>query len=490
MSLYLKYRPQDFQSVVGQEHAKRTLQSALAAGTMSHAYLFSGARGTGKTSLARIVAKSLNCLDVQDNEPCNQCQICTAINSGRLVDVIEIDAASNRGIDEIRELKEKIMFAPTQAKAKVYIIDEVHMLTKEAFNALLKTLEEPPSHSYFILATTESHKIPETIISRTQQFSFSRIGLADITGRLKDIAKTEGVEVDEPALSLIAKLSNGGLRDAIGLLEQMMTSGLVSLEAINQHLGLMGVDHLEKFFNSLLNNKPLEALSIVNSIKSNGASLTQFTKDAISYMRDQMLISLEDDKKLQRCMLFIDLFIKAKQQIDLSPIPELPIEMAILKACDFNSEPVAGDKTETLPSKDQTKEMAQTPILKVSPAIDNKTLQSPIELTLERIKKDWPRVLEGVKTPVLKMSLMNGQLAAYEDETLTLAFNSSTYMEKIDSLGHLQEVTAAFENVYKTKIKLKLELRKIDVTIHSSEKSSSSHNSAVDMAAEVFGISS
>ena len=178
MSLYLKYRPQDFQSVVGQDHVVKTVQNALKRDSINHAYLFSGPRGTGKTSMARIIAKALNCTNIKDKiEPCNQCSICESINNGRLVDMIEIDAASNRGIDEIRELREKIVFAPSQARTKVYIIDEVHMLTKEAFNALLKTLEEPPEHAYFILATTEAHKIPETIISRCQQFTFKRIGI-------------------------------------------------------------------------------------------------------------------------------------------------------------------------------------------------------------------------------------------------------------------------------------------------------------------------
>ena len=229
MSLYLKYRPQNFSTLVGQEHAKKTIQSALKSQSLSHAYLFCGPRGTGKTSLARILAKGLNCTSpVAEIEPCNQCEICQSINAGKLVDLIEIDAASNRGIDEIRELREKIVFSPSQAKTKVYIIDEVHMLTKEAFNALLKTLEEPPSHAYFVLATTEAHKIPETIVSRCQQFSFSRIDVTDISRRLEEIAQNEGAKFEKNALDLIAKLSSGGLRDAIGLLEQMMTAGEVT----------------------------------------------------------------------------------------------------------------------------------------------------------------------------------------------------------------------------------------------------------------------
>ena len=234
MSLYLKYRPQNFKTIVGQDHIVTTLKNAIKHESLTHAYLFSGSRGTGKTSLARIIAKSLNCTNLEEGvEPCDKCENCEAVLKGRLVDLIEIDAASNRGIDEIRELREKILFAPTQGKAKVYIIDEVHMLTKEAFNALLKTLEEPPAHAYFILATTEAHKIPETIISRCQQFNFRRISAEDIVKRLQEIGEEESVQAEPDALDLIAKISSGSLRDAIGLFEQMNIDKFEEVMQIN-----------------------------------------------------------------------------------------------------------------------------------------------------------------------------------------------------------------------------------------------------------------
>ena len=225
MSLYLTYRPDTFEHLVGQDHIVQTLKNALKEKRIAHAYLFCGPRGTGKTSAARLLAKAINCTSPDSNGgPCNTCDICNAMSANRLTDVIEIDAASNRGIDEIRDLKEKIKFTPNVAKFKVYIIDEVHMLSKEAFNALLKTLEEPPPHAYFILATTESYKVPETIISRCQRFDFHRVGIATLTSRLHFIAEKEHIECEEKALECIALRANGGLRDAIGLFEQAIVS--------------------------------------------------------------------------------------------------------------------------------------------------------------------------------------------------------------------------------------------------------------------------
>src|SRR5512140_820191 len=238
-ALYRKYRPKGWDEVIGQGHVVQTLKNAIAADRVGHAYLFAGPRGTGKTTLARLLAKAVNCLEPDaKNRPCNQCTKCKAVNENRFMDLIEIDAASNTGVEDIRDLRDKINFSPSQGKYKVYIIDEVHMLSTQAFNALLKTLEEPPPHAIFILATTEIHKIPATVLSRCQRHEFRRVPLGEITRRLEDICKSEKIEADPEALNLIARQASGGLRDAISLLDQLAsTGGQITLELAETVLG-------------------------------------------------------------------------------------------------------------------------------------------------------------------------------------------------------------------------------------------------------------
>jgi len=483
MSLYLKYRPQNFATLVSQDHAKITIQNALRNHSLAHAYLFCGPRGTGKTSLARILAKGLNCLNpIGGSEPCNQCNICTSINAGKLVDLIEIDAASNRGIDEIRELRERIVFAPSQAKTKVYIIDEVHMLTKEAFNALLKTLEEPPEHAYFVLATTEAHKIPETIVSRCQQFSLNRIGVQDISRYLEKIAINEGAIYQKEALDLIARLSGGAMRDAIGLLEQMMTSGEVTMERVSENLGLTGSEHLEKFFGHLMERKPLKAVELLNQVRAKGKNTTQFLREVIAYFREQMLINLGNSEDTRLILGFIDTFTEAGRQIDLSSIPELPIEMAIIRSCGFQTEtPKAVEATSVAPAKEVTKTS--------SVSFPSASVSSE-EVGLNQIKKDWQRVLESIDTPFIRMSLQDGEPVSYDSGILTISFKSSTFMEKVNSASNQADVQRAFEKVFGKKLSLNLELRKVKLSplIKKSEEPENAPPTAVEMASEVFGI--
>ncbi|MBU0577360.1 DNA polymerase III subunit gamma/tau [Patescibacteria group bacterium] len=502
MSLYLKYRPQDFKSVVGQDHAVATIQNALRHGSLTHAYLFSGPRGTGKTSLARIIAKALNCLNFGDEaEPCNECEICDGINKGRLVDLIEIDAASNRGIDEIRELREKIVFSPSQARTKVYIIDEVHMLTKEAFNALLKTLEEPPEHAYFILATTEAHKIPETIISRCQQFNFKRIGVGDIVKRLQDIALEENVKADEEALNLMAKIANGGLRDAIGLFEQMTMNGEIKYDKVAENLGLSGTVLIEKFFQYLLQRQPTKAIEVINQINAQGHSLQQFTSEVIAFLREQMLINIGNSQEVQTIIGFIDIFSNAKLQITQALIPQLPLEIAVIRACQFDinpeqEKPTVGiplsgaseekKKKETVGTRDLASEEKNKKEEKTK--ITNATGEK-VELDLEKIKENWQRIIDHIDTPFIRMSFMDGEPVKFEEGSLHLAFTSSTLMDKIAKASNQAVVQKAFESIFGMRINLKLEVKKVTLTPAKKKEEKNDEPSVIEMAKEVFGMS-
>src|SRR6202171_1808423 len=295
-SLYRKYRSQTFADLVGQEAASRALQGAIIGGRVAHAYLFSGSRGTGKTSAARLLAKALNCSGrARDSaEPCNSCQSCTEMTGGSALDLIEIDAASNRGIDEIRDLREKVNLAPALGPFKVYIIDEAHMLTEPAFNALLKTLEEPPAHVVFILCTTDAQKIPLTVIGRCQQFVFRRPTEEQIVSRLTHIAKFEKVQVDGEAMLLIARTAQGSMRDAVGLLDQLvpLASGPISLESARAWLGIADPRLLDSLLDDVLAGRAAEALAEVNRVYSAGAELRQVVRGLMEGCRDRLVAAL------------------------------------------------------------------------------------------------------------------------------------------------------------------------------------------------------
>jgi DNA polymerase-3 subunit gamma/tau len=356
---YRKYRPQKFSEFVGQEHVVKTLTNAIANEMISHAYLFYGPRGSGKTTIARIFAKAINCQNRKKGEfePCNKCSSCLEIIEGRSMDLIEIDAASHRGIEEVRELKDGIKFAPTKGKYKVYIIDESHQITKEAANALLKTLEEPPPHAVFILATTEIHKMIPTILSRCQRFDFKRLSLSEILKKIETICQKEKIDIEKPALELIAKKAEGSMRDAESLLDQIFTlfgNKKITLKDVREILGMTGSQTIIDFTDLLLKKDEKGAIEFLNDLFEKGEDLTEFIKAEIDYLRKILILKIvgenenpylsgltkEEIQKMKEQSLkikeeslkkILEIFLEAQNKIKYSPIPQLPLELAIVE---------------------------------------------------------------------------------------------------------------------------------------------------------------
>ncbi|MCE5218612.1 DNA polymerase III subunit gamma/tau [bacterium] len=367
VSFSLKYRPQRFEDVIGQEHVSRTLMNALSSGRVAHAYLFSGPRGTGKTSTARVLAKALNCVNGPTAEPCGECEFCRAVQDGRAMDVIEIDAASNRGIDEIRELREKVKYSPAQARHKVYILDEVHMLTTEAFNALLKTLEEPPAHSFFVLATTEPHRVPATILSRCQHFDFRQIPLAGLLTSLRRIADAEGIQFEPEALEAIARAAEGGMRDAESIFDQVVayTDGAVTLQIVSSVLGVTEAETLAEVADLIAHQDVAASFSLVDRVIAAGKDVGQLMADQTLYLRDLLRISLGSEPSAwrlpgeegkmrmrdqasaigsDRLMQVLRALAEAQNDLRASTQHSLLLELTLAKLCQLTPPAAAGHR--------------------------------------------------------------------------------------------------------------------------------------------------
>ncbi len=358
--LYRKYRPKTFTEVEGQEHAVRTLRGALSSGHIGHAYLFCGPRGTGKTTMARLLAKSVNCADydisagskkINGGIPCNKCFSCAEINESRSLDLIEIDAASNRGIDEIRNLRESALVAAPGARFKVFIIDEMHMLTPPAFNALLKILEEPPSHVIFILATTEPHKVPDTVLSRVQRFDFKKISSEKIVGKLSRIAKTEKINIEAPALGMLASYASGSLRDAESAFSKLIAyaGDSITAENVAEMLGVVPLQVHEELAGMIIQKKSREAIAKLEELYESGVDLENFTKQFVRYLRAALIGAINRSLPAYEAKVTIagkeggiatspefliktiNAFVKAGAEMKFSPVPQLPLELAILE---------------------------------------------------------------------------------------------------------------------------------------------------------------
>lgn len=356
-ALYRKYRPLTFDEVVGQEVIIRTLKNAVLNKKISHAYLFTGPRGTGKTTIAKILAKTINCLNLNDITPCNNCVSCTQINQKQSTDIVEIDAASNNGVDEIREIRNKVNLVPSISKYKVYIIDEVHMLTTGAFNALLKTLEEPPSHIIFILATTEPHKIPATILSRCQRFDFKRISSNKLVERLEFISKQEKIDIDKQALFEISRISEGGMRDAISMLDQVLSysEGMVTLEDVHEVNGTLSQKDLGEFIENIFDKNILEVLKLIDKYNDLGKNIIKLSEEIIQLLKNILLYKTVpnyfDDKelealyerlgnntKVEQLINLIDEFNNSLPKLKQSNDPKLILELLVIKYISTNNE--------------------------------------------------------------------------------------------------------------------------------------------------------
>jgi len=478
---YRKWRPQTLAEIVGQEQVTQTLGNALKSGRVSHAYLFYGPRGTGKTSTGRILAKAVNCLSRSKSKPCNACDMCRAITEGRALDVIEIDAASNRGIDEIRDLREKVNYTPTQARHKVYIIDEVHMLTKEAANALLKTLEEPPPYVIFILATTEIHKVPPTILSRCQRFDFRRISQTDVVAKLTSICDAEGIKIEPEGLRLIARSATGSLRDAENLLEQLTTyyGTEVGLHQVQAILGITGDQRARELVRHIVNNDVSAGVSTINNVNSDGLDLRQFNREVVEYLRQLLLIKtgseeavdltaediaelkeLANKTSLAQILRAIKLF--GQLEIGFDNYSTLPLELALVDCAQplveeskipaatspqYNPPPPV---KEAPPSKKQ----AVKPMPKVEPPKAERIPTTPPELhsEIERLRLNWRQVIEQApenvkRTPAVAILRSAGvKPVAIEDNTVVLAFRYPIHKERMETAENQQVVREIISN--------------------------------------------
>ncbi len=475
---YRKWRPQSLADVVGQEHVTRTLLNALSSGRISHAYLFCGPRGTGKTSTGRILAKAVNCLSSGKGEPCNTCPMCQAITQGRALDVIEIDAASNTGVDDIRALREKVNYAPNQAKYKVYIIDEVHMLSTSASNALLKTLEEPPPYVIFVLATTEAHKILPTITSRCQRFDFRRLGLKDIILKLNRISSSEGIKIDPEALRLISRSATGSLRDGENLLEQLFAyyGPDISLSQVQAILGVTGDARVKELLGHIVNNNIAAGMKIINAVSSDGLDLKQFSRELVNYLRGLLLVKTGGDKDLdftaeelaelkdlasraplEQILKAVKLFSQLELSLD-SYSSSLPLELALVDSALTEAKKretpasqaegaLVSPKETVAPPPPAPPQPHKKPTTKPEPAsVAPETVEIPATpppepgSELEHLRLNWRQVIEQApestkRTPAVAILRSAGvKPIALKDNTVTLTFRYAYHKDKIEEI--------------------------------------------------------
>ncbi len=491
MALYHQYRPQKFSDIIGQDHIVKTLSNEVVTGKIAHAYLFSGPRGTGKTSTARILAKALNCPNRKENktEPCNDCHSCQEISNSRSIDVIEIDAASHTGVDNVREnIIDSTQFRPTKSKYKVFIIDEAHMLSGAAFNALLKTLEEPPEYIVFILATTELNKLPATIVSRCQRFAFHRLTATDIKKNLEHIAKEEGVKIDKEVIERIINKSEGAARDSVSLLDQLISTGEknIDLEIANLILPTTDVEKTLKFLGQILKKETKEAILLINEIAEEGSNLFYFCEDLIQLLRLVLVyqasgttkgsvLDLDDkaEKEIKKLsdlipgsdlLDLIDIFLARRLQIKSAPLPQLPLEMAIIGWCEKDlrsskttkDEPVAPQEKKTLTPPPISKKEDTTPADKKT--ITERVKEMVNKPTLEKslVLEKWEVFILEIekKFPSLSFILKMAEFHDIENNVVKIAVEYSFHRDKLMEKTYQYQLEEILSELCDTKVKI------------------------------------
>lgn len=457
-TLYRTYRPQTFAEVTAQEHVKKTLQNQLKNQKIAHAYLFTGPRGIGKTTIARLLAKAVNCEKLKKSEPCNECQMCRETTSGSALDVFEIDAASHTGVDNVREIIDGVRFAPNKGKYKIYIIDEVHMLSTAAFNALLKTLEEPPAHAIFILATTEIHKVPATVVSRCQRFDFRRFTPAETVERLKAIAEAEKVKIADEVLFEIARHTDGCERDAESLLGQLLALGEkeINLDAASLVLPVAYTDSVLQFIEAMTKKEPAEAIRVLNEGTEQGMDVPAFLENVISVLRTVLFVKLGGLERFQEAFeesilkriselsvvwsapeltQVIEFFSGARRLAKNDSIPQLAAELAVMKICFGVSTPVVAPIQSFPPAPAIPAIVSKPAPIKIEePIVDKTSLLPKRNVTIEEVRQVWDKMCERLEetNPSLLLILKDADLVGVENNRVEARFGFAFHAETVN----------------------------------------------------------